>query len=42
MKFVGWELYNMKFVCYIAGAISKDLVINVIPVYRQSQAISLI
>ena len=25
MKFVGWELYNMKFVCYIAGAISKDM-----------------
>lgn len=25
MKFVGWKLYNMKFVCYIAGAISKDM-----------------
>lgn len=25
MKFVGWELYIMKFVCYIAGAISHEL-----------------
>lgn len=25
MKLVGWELYIMKFVCYIAGAISHDV-----------------
>ena len=25
MKFVGWDLYIMKFVCYIAGAISHDV-----------------
>lgn len=25
MKFVGWKLYIMKFVCYIAGAISHDV-----------------
>lgn len=25
MKLVGCDLYLMKFVCYIAGAISKDM-----------------
>lgn len=25
MIFVGWDLYIMKFVCYIAGAISHDV-----------------
>lgn len=25
MKFVGWDLYLMKIVCYIGGAISKDM-----------------
>lgn len=25
MKFVGWDLYIMKFVFYIGGVISKDM-----------------
>lgn len=25
MKFVGWDLYLMKFVCFIGAAISKDM-----------------
>lgn len=25
MKFVGWDLYLMKIVCYIGGVISKDM-----------------
>lgn len=25
MKLLGWELYIMKFACYIGGAISKDM-----------------
>ena len=25
MQIIGWELYIMKFVCYIAGAISHDV-----------------
>lgn len=25
MKLAGWDLYIMKFVCYIAGAISHDV-----------------
>ena len=25
MKFVGWDLYIMKLVCYVGGAVSKDV-----------------
>lgn len=25
MKIIGWDLYIMKFVCYIVGAISHDV-----------------
>ena len=25
MKFVGWDLYLLRFVCYIGAAISKDM-----------------
>lgn len=25
MKFVGWDIYILRFVCYIGAAISKDM-----------------
>ena len=25
MKFVGWDIYILRFVCYIAAPISKDM-----------------